>query len=230
MRELRLHQPDRPFFLWYASGAPHAPHQAPPEFIERYRGRFDRGWDVWRAETLERQKAMGIVPDDVTLPPLPSWVEPWDTIDAARRRLYARMMEVFAGFVTHVDHHLGRLLANLEELGVLDDTIVCMVSDNGCSAEGGPNGSWNQMRHYISDTPDDLASELAHYDDLGGHRDARELAGVAGDGVAVDQEQRGQREGLTRTAGDAVELELVADCDLLLPAAGLDDGVHRGSP
>lgn len=170
LRDLRVSQPGRPFLLWYASGAPHAPHQAPPEWIERYRGRFDQGWDVWRAEVLERQKQLGIVPSSTTLPPLPSWVEAWDTIDAPRRRLYARMMEVFAGFVSHLDHHLGRLLAHLEETGERDNTIVCMVSDNGASAEGGPNGSWNQLRHYISDDPDDLEQELAHLDDLGGHR------------------------------------------------------------
>ena len=170
LRELRLSNPSRPFFLWYASGAPHAPHQAPPEWIERYRGRFDAGWDVWRAEVLERQKRMGIVPDGVDLPPLPTWVEPWDEIDADRRRLYARMMEVFAAFVTHADHHIGRLLAHLDAMGERENTIVVMVSDNGASGEGGPNGSWNQLRHYISDEPDDLADELAHIDDLGGHR------------------------------------------------------------
>jgi arylsulfatase A-like enzyme len=170
LRELRLAQPRRPFFLWYASGAPHAPHQAPPEWIERYRGRFDSGWDAWRAETLERQKRLGIVAADVQLPPLPSWVEPWDRIDPERRRLYARMMEVFAGFVSHLDHHIGRLLEHLERTGERDNTIVCLVSDNGASAEGGPNGTWNQLRHYISDEPDDLDEEYARADDLGGHR------------------------------------------------------------
>lgn len=170
LRELRLAQPARPFFLWYASGAPHAPHQAPATWIERYRGRFDAGWDAWRAETLERQKRLGIVPDHVELPPLPPWVEPWAWIEPERRRLYARMMEVFAGFVSHLDHHVGRLLAHLDATGERDNTIVCVVSDNGASAEGGPNGAWNQLRHYISDDPDDLADEFAHIDDLGGHR------------------------------------------------------------
>ncbi len=170
LRELRLAQPSRPFLLWYASGAPHAPHQAPPEWIERYRGRFDAGWDVWRADVFERQRAIGIVAADATLPPLPPWVEPWDAIDPPRQRLYARMMEVFAGFVSHLDHHLGRLLAHLEATGERDNTIVVMVSDNGASAEGGPNGAWNQLRHYISDDDDDIDVELAHIDDLGGHR------------------------------------------------------------
>ncbi|MCB0994207.1 MAG: arylsulfatase [Acidimicrobiales bacterium] len=170
LRELRLSSPTRPFFLWYASGAPHAPHQAPREWIDRYAGRFDAGWDVWRSQVLERQKALGLVPADLELPPLPEWVESWDTIDADRQRLYSRMMEVFAGFVSHLDHHVGRLIAHLDQTGELDNTIVCLVSDNGASAEGGPNGSWNQLRHYISDDPDDLDQELARLDDLGGHR------------------------------------------------------------
>lgn len=169
IHDLRLAQPGRPFFLWYASGAPHAPHQAPQEWIDRYRGKFDAGWDVWRAQVLERQKRLGIVADEVTLAPLPSWVEPWDAVDEPRQRLYARMMEVFAGFVSHLDHHLGRLLDHLDAIGERDNTIVCMVSDNGASAEGGPNGSWNQLRHYISDDDDDIDDELAHIDQLGGH-------------------------------------------------------------
>jgi arylsulfatase len=170
LRDLRLANPDRPFLLYFASGAPHAPHHAPPEWLARYRGRFDTGWDAWRAETLERQKRIGVVPPPVELPPLPSYVEPWDSIDPDRQRLYARMMEAFAAFVAHVDHQVGRVLAHLEATGERENTIVVLVSDNGASAEGGPNGSWNQMRHYISDEPDDLATELAHIDDIGGHR------------------------------------------------------------
>lgn len=170
LRDWRLHQPDRPSFLWYATAAPHAPHQAPPEWIERFRGRFDRGWDVWREETFTRQKAAGIVPADAELSPRPDWVEAWADIEPERRRLYARMMEVFAGFLAHADHHIGRVLDAVEAGGRADDTIVVVVSDNGCSAEGGPNGTWNQLRHYVSDIPDDLELELAHFDDLGGHR------------------------------------------------------------
>jgi arylsulfatase len=170
LRELRLTNPSRPFLLWYATAAPHAPHQAPPEWIDRYRGRFDAGWDQWRADTLARQKDLGIVPDATELSDRPDWVEAWEDIDPERQRLYARMMEVFAGFVSHADHHIGRVLDHIEASGEADDTIVMLVSDNGCSAEGGPHGSWNQHRHYISDEPDDLDKELAHYDDLGGFR------------------------------------------------------------
>lgn len=170
LRDLRTATPDRPFLLWYASGAPHAPHQVPPEWIERYADRFDDGWDAWREQTLARQQEMGIVPEDTTLPERPEWVEPWDEIDPPRRRLYARMMEVCAGFISHADHQVGRVLDHLEATGELDDTIVVLVSDNGASAEGGPHGTWNQLGHYISDEPDDVADELAHLDDLGGPR------------------------------------------------------------
>ncbi|MDZ7674855.1 MAG: arylsulfatase [Acidimicrobiales bacterium] len=170
LRDRRLHQPDRPFFLWYATAAPHAPHQAPAEWIDRFAGQFDDGWDAWRERTFERQKELGIVPADATLSDRPSWVEAWDDLDADRQRLYSRMMECFAGFLAHADHHIGRILDEIEASGQLENTIVVTVSDNGCSAEGGPNGSWNQLRHYIGDGDDDLDAELAHYDDLGGFR------------------------------------------------------------
>ena len=170
LRDLRLASPDRPFLLWYASGAPHAPHQAPPEYLARMRGRFDAGWDEWRRAALERQQALGVVGPEVELSARPSWVEPWDEIEPERRRLYARMMEAFAAFVAHADDQIGRLLAAIEAMGELDDTVVVLVSDNGCSAEGGPNGSWNQLRHYLNDQPDDLDEEYRHLDDLGGFR------------------------------------------------------------
>lgn len=170
LRDHQLHHPDRPFFLWYATGSPHAPHQAPDDWLDRFRGHFDDGWDAWRERTFARQKELGIVPAEAELSARPSWVEAWDDIDDDRRRLYSRMMEVFAGFLAHADHHIGRVLDEIERAGRLDDTIVMVVSDNGCSAEGGPNGSWNQLRHYLEDTPDDVATELDHIDDLGGFR------------------------------------------------------------
>ena len=168
LRELRLSHPDRPFLLWYASGAPHAPHQAPPDWIDRFRGRFDDGWDAWREATSLRQRSLRVVPPDAELSERPPWVEPWSEIDADRRRLYARMMEVCAAFIAHADHHLGRVLDHLEATGELDNTVVVVVSDNGASAEGGPHGAYNQLGHYISDDADDVADGLAHLDDLGG--------------------------------------------------------------
>ncbi len=170
LRELRISHPERPFLLWYASAAPHAPHQAPPDWIDRFRGAFDDGWDAWREATLARQVDLGIVPAGTSLSQRPPWIEAWSTIDPARRRLYARMMEVCAGFIAHADHHVGRVLDHLRATGDLDNTIVVFVSDNGASAEGGPNGTYNQLGHYISDAPDDIADELAHIDDLGGFR------------------------------------------------------------
>lgn len=170
LHELRLSHPDRPFLLWYASGAPHAPHQAPPEWIDRFRGAFDDGWDAWRDATVARQIRLGIVPDGTDPSPRPPWIEEWSTIDESRRRLYARMMEVYAAFVAHADHHIGRVLDHLDATGELDHTIVVVVSDNGASGEGGPNGTYNQLGHYISDAPDDIADEIAHIDELGGFR------------------------------------------------------------
>ena len=115
---------------------------------------------------------MGVIAADVELSARPEWVEPWDDVDPDRQRLYARMMEVYAGFLSHADHHLGRLLDYLEQSGDAENTVVALISDNGASGEGGPNGSWNHLRHVISDEEDDLELELAHYDELGGFRSA----------------------------------------------------------
>ena len=167
-RQHRLAHPDRPFMMWYASAAPHAPHQAPPEWIERHAGRFDAGWDAWRDQVLARQKELGMVDAGVELSHRPDWVPAWEDLDGDHKRLYARMMEVFAAFVSHADAQIGRLLDHLEATGELDNTLVCVVSDNGASAEGGPHGTYNQLGHYISDEEDDLEEELAHIDDLGG--------------------------------------------------------------
>jgi arylsulfatase len=168
--ELRTSHPDRPFLLWYASAAPHAPHQAPPEWIERFRGRFDDGWDDWRADTLVRQHDLDVVDKTVDVSARPSWIDAWAALDSDQHRLYARMMEVFAAFVAHADHHIGRVVDHIDALGELDRTIFVVVSDNGTSGEGGPNGTFNQLGHYISDEHDDIAAEISHVDDLGGFR------------------------------------------------------------
>lgn len=171
LRQLRQNRSDQPFFLYYATGSPHAPHHAPAEWVERYRGRFDIGWDVWRTQTLARAKERGVVPFDVQLSERPSWVEAWDDIDDECRRLYARMMEVYAGFVSHTDHHIGRLLDHLESTGELDNTIVVLISDNGASPEGGPHGTWNVMQQYVkSRDPDSLSAEFTHMEELGGFK------------------------------------------------------------
>ena len=170
IKDHALHSPERPFFMWYATASPHAPHQAPTEWIDRYRGCFDTGWDAWREHSLARQIELGLMPADTELSARPPWIEPWDEIDEDRRRLYSRMMEVFAGFLSHADHHIGRVLDELDRQAMTENTVFVFLSDNGCSGEGGPNGTWNQLRHYISDLPDDMDLEQQHLEDLGGFK------------------------------------------------------------
>ncbi|MGB0098895.1 MAG: arylsulfatase [Nocardioides sp.] len=161
--------PDKPFFLHFAPGVGHAPHQVPQEWADAYAGRFDRGWEQWRREVFDRQVAAGVVPEGTTLTERPDWIPDWATLSEEERRLFARFHEVYAGFLTHFDHHLGRLLDGLEEMGVLDDTMVVLTSDNGASAEGGRVGSINEHRFGFG-RPDDLADNLAGLEDLGGFR------------------------------------------------------------
>ncbi|MCB0786862.1 MAG: arylsulfatase [Flavobacteriales bacterium] len=138
--------PDKPFYLYYAPGATHAPHHAPKEYIEKYKGQFSMGWDKLREETYERQKAMGVIPADAKLTPRPKEIPAWDDMTADQKRLFERQMETFAGFAEHTDHEVGRLVAQLEAIGELDNTIFFyVVGDNGCSAEGGPEGTYNEM-------------------------------------------------------------------------------------
>jgi arylsulfatase len=158
--------PDRPFFLYLAFGACHAPHQAPRAYIEKYRGRFDEGWDVEREKVLARQKALGIVPPDATLAPPNPDVRPWESLGADERRLFARMQEVFAGFTEHADAQVGRLVEFLERRDRMRNTIFVVLSDNGASGEGGQYGSVNEYRYFLG-LPDSLEENLAGIDDLG---------------------------------------------------------------
>jgi arylsulfatase len=159
----------KPFFLYLAPGAAHAPHQVPQEWSDAYRGVFDDGWEAARERVFQRQLALGVVPPGTVLPERPPWIPAWDSLGAEEQRLYARFQEVFAGFVTHFDHHLGRLLDGLQELGVLDNTLVMLTSDNGASAEGGVVGSVNEHRFGFG-IADSLEDNLAAIDDLGGFR------------------------------------------------------------
>ena len=161
--------PRKPFFLYFAPGATHAPHQVPRQWSERYSGRFDDGWEAWRARAFARQVERGIVPANTTLSERPGWIPEWSTLPAEQRRLFARMMEVFAGFLSHTDAQIGRVLAELEAVGVIDNTLVLVLSDNGASAEGGPIGSFNEHR-FIHNRLDDLDDTLAKIDELGGFR------------------------------------------------------------
>jgi arylsulfatase A-like enzyme len=167
IKDLRAVSPERPFLLWFAPGACHAPHQAPRDYIERYRGHFDQGWDRWREEVFDRQVASGLLPPGTRLSERPRWVPAWDSLSTEQRRLYARMMEVYAGFLTHTDAQVGRLLEFIESIGELDDTLVLVMSDNGASAEGGPGGSFNEM-YFFNFEPESLEENLARIDQLGG--------------------------------------------------------------
>lgn len=159
--------PDRPFYLYLALGACHAPHQAPLEYIDKYKGAFDHGWDEEREAVLERQKKLGIVPTDTRLPRSNSDVRAWDSLRPREKELYTRMQEVFAGFMEHTDDQIGRLLEFLNEQSILDDTIVVLLSDNGASGEGGRDGSANEYRYFLG-LEDSFEDTYAQKDELGG--------------------------------------------------------------
>jgi arylsulfatase len=178
--------PDRPFFLYYAPGCAHAPHQVPREWADRYKGKFDAGYEAMREQILARQKEMGLVPATTELPPVNpigtpadrtgpdgmpfpqmDYTKPWDSLSAEEKKLFCRMAEVYAGFLSHCDDQIGRLLAYLESIEQLDNTLIVVVSDNGASGEGGPNGSVNENK-MANGVPDDLAENLSMLDDLGG--------------------------------------------------------------
>ena len=167
LADLRAYSPERPFLLYFALGACHAPHHVPPSYRDRYRGRFDLGWDRWREEVFARQQASGLLPPGTQLSERPDWVAAWDSLGEDERRLYARMMEVFAGFLEHTDAQVGRVLDFIESLGELDNTIVMVMSDNGASAEGGPRGSFNE-NYFFNLVPESLEENLRRIDDLGG--------------------------------------------------------------
>ena len=159
--------PGKPYFLYFALGAMHAPHQVAPEWVDPYRGVFDKGWDAWRAELFARQSASGVVPEGTVLTERPEWVQGWDELSGEERRMLARQQEVFAGFLTHTDAQIGRVLSSLESLGALDNTLVMVFSDNGASAEGGQAGSFNEHR-FTAHVRESMDENLAHYDDWGG--------------------------------------------------------------
>jgi arylsulfatase len=159
--------PDKPFYLYFATGATHAPHHAPKEYIEQYKGKFSQGWDKVREETLERQKQLGIVPQNTVLAPKPADIKDWDQLTPDEKRLFERQMEIFAGFAEHTDHEVGRLIAALEERGELDNTLIFyIVGDNGASAEGGMIGMFNENT-YFNGVQETLDMQLSRIDELG---------------------------------------------------------------
>ena len=160
-------RPDRPFFTYLAFGAMHAPHQAPPEYLARWRGRFDDGWDAARDRWFARQQELGLLPEGTELAPRNPGVEAWDSLPENQRLLAARLQEAFAAFLEHTDDQIGRLLAELDRLGRLENTIVVLLSDNGASQEGGPFGVMHEMKYFnmIVETPDEAVGRI---DDIGG--------------------------------------------------------------
>ena len=193
--------PDKPFFLYYAPGAAHAPHHVAKEWADRFKGRFDQGYEQMRVETLARQKTMGLVPQETELPPINpigtfqnrkgpdgqpfpplDYTKPWDTLSADEKRLFARMAEVYAGFLAHADHQIGRLLDFLEASGQRDNTLVILVSDNGASGEGGPDGS-RQREPAVQRHPGQPRGEPGEDRRAGRSVDLQPLLERLGDGV-----------------------------------------------
>jgi arylsulfatase A-like enzyme len=170
MQSTRSLTPDRPFYMYYATGATHAPHQAPKAYIEKYKGKFAGGWDQMREETLKRQIDLGVVPAGTKLTPMPKDVKAWSTLSADEKKLFERQMEVFAGFAEHTDDEIGRLVDALEEMGQLDNTLfMYIIGDNGASAEGTLNGTFNEIITFNDQAQlNTVASQLKRLDEFGG--------------------------------------------------------------
>jgi len=162
--------PDKPFMVYYAPGAVHAPHHAPKEWIEKYHGKFDAGWQQLREETFARQKKLGVIPQNAKLAPMPEDIKQWETLSADEKRLFALQMETFAGFAEHTDNEVGRMVDAIEEVGALDNTLfIYIVGDNGSSAEGGLEGTYNELVHLNGIFDEEtIQSMLAKADDWGG--------------------------------------------------------------
>jgi arylsulfatase len=160
--------PDKPFFMYVSFGATHAPHHVPKEYIEKYKGKFDKGWDAVREETLANMKAKGIVPPDTELTGRPEGVEAWDDLNETQKKVYARLMETYAGFAEHTDAQVMRLIDTLDEMGLYEDTLfVYIAGDNGASAEGGLDGTFNELMA-LNGIPQSLEDVLPRLDDIGG--------------------------------------------------------------
>jgi arylsulfatase A-like enzyme len=160
--------PDKPFYMYFAPGATHAPHHAPKEWIAKYKGEFAGGWDKLREETFERQKKLGVIPAGTQLTPRPAEIPAWDKMGPEQKRLFERQMETFAGFGEHTDNEVGRLVAQLEAIGELDNTLFFyIVGDNGSSAEGGPEGTYNEMMA-LNGIVGKAEQMMAHLDTWGG--------------------------------------------------------------
>ncbi len=176
--------PDKPFFMYFAPGATHAPHHVPKAWIEKYKGKFDQGWDKIRQETLDRQIKLGIVPPGTKLAPKPADIKDWETLSADEKKLFTRQMEVYAGFAEQTDYEVGRLISTIEKLGIMDNTVIIFIAgDNGASAEGQMNGMYSEMT-FFSGVPETVPDMLKHYDEWGSESTYPHFA--AGWAVAMD--------------------------------------------
>jgi arylsulfatase A-like enzyme len=168
LRQQKSMAPDKPFFMYFAPGATHAPHHVPPEWIDKYKGRFGQGWDAVREETFARQKELGVIPPECELTERPDEIPAWDDQPDELKPVLAREMEVYAAYLEYADHHVGRVISALEDLSVLDDTLVYyIIGDNGASAEGSLIGTTNETM--TAESPDLQTPEwmIEHIDDLG---------------------------------------------------------------
>ncbi|WP_423922926.1 arylsulfatase [Candidatus Poriferisodalis sp.] len=160
-------RPDRPFFAYLPFGATHAPHQAPPEYLAKYRSRYDEGWDVVRQRWYDRQLELGVIPPHTVLAPRNPGVKPWDELSLNEQKLACRLQEAFAAFLDHTDDQIGRFVAGLEHLGLLDDTIFIVMADNGASQEGGLFGVMHEFK-FFNGLPESVDEVVEHLDDIGG--------------------------------------------------------------
>ena len=168
VRKMKSIAPDKPYFLYVAPGATHAPHHAPKEWIEKFKGKFDGGWDSYREETLARQKKLGVVPQDTKLTERSHGLPAWDSLNADQKKLYARMMEVFCAYGAHVDHHMGRIIDAVKDLPDADNTMfIYIAGDNGASAEGGLEGSLCENM-FFNGFPEKWQDNIKAIDELGG--------------------------------------------------------------
>ena len=193
--------PDKPFYMYFAPGATHAPHHVPKEWIDKNKGRFDSGWDKMREETLARQIELGVVPKGTKLAPKPEAIKDWDKLSADEKKLFARQMEVYAAFGEYADYEIGRLVDGIEATGQLDNTLIFyIIGDNGTSAEGGMNGLYNEMT-YFNGVPETVQDMLKHYDEWGDHTTYPHMAAgwaVAGDSPFMWTKQVASNYGGTR--------------------------------
>ena len=193
IRQQKALMADKPFFVYYAPGATHAPHHVPKEWADRYEGRFDAGWDRLREETFARQQELGVIPADAELTARPDEIPAWDDMPDGLKPVLARQMEVYAGFLEHTDHHVGRLVDAIGDLGILDDTLIYyIIGDNGASAEGTPNGCFNELITLNGaaglETVEFMASRIDDFGTPGGVQPLRRRLGPRdGHTVPVDE-------------------------------------------